>query len=114
VSKLQTLFDWFKHAFAVEPPGPAQPTPEQASAIDAVCREIARRELTLLAQMLLDSSVPLGYLAGQSLRVFEPFLGAVLDPASVKQFATFLEQRGAIEYIAGRLDELRQQDSLDA
>ena len=70
--------------------------------------------MTLPTQMLLDSSVPLGYLAGQSLRVFEPFLGALLDPASVRQFATFLEQRGAIEYIASRLDELRQRDSRDA
>ena len=30
--------------------------------------------MALPAQMVLDSSAPLGYLAGQSLRFFEPFL----------------------------------------
>jgi hypothetical protein len=105
------VWNWLKHAFAVAPPGSAQPSVEQATAIDAVCREIVRRELTLPAQMLLDSSAPLSFLAGQSLRLFEPFLGVLLNPESVRQFATFLEQPGALDYIANRLDELRRDDS---
>ena len=98
-------FDWLKHAFAVGPSEPVEPSPAQAAAIDAVCREIARRGMTLPAQMVLDSSAPLSYLAGQSLRFFEPFLGAVLDPAGVREFAGFLEKRGAVEYISRRLEE---------
>ena len=97
---------WLKHAFAVAPPGQAEPSPTQGAAIDAVCREIARRGMTLPAQMVLDSSAPLSYLAGQSLRFFEPFLGAVLDPAGVREFAGFLEKRGAVEYISRRLEEM--------
>lgn len=100
------MFNWLKHAFAVESPGAVNPTPRQAAAIDAVCREIAKRGMTLPAQMVLDSSSPLSYLAGQSLRVFEPFLGAVLDPAGVREFAGFLEKRGAVEYIAKRLEAM--------
>ena len=103
------MFNWLKHAFAVEPPGPVEPSPAQAAVIDAVCREIARRGMTLPAQMVLDSSAPLSYLAGQSLRFFEPFLGAVLDPASVREFAGFLEKRGAVEYIAKRLEAMNTQ-----
>ena len=61
------------------------------------------------AQMVLDSSAPLSYLAGQSLRFFEPFLGAVLDPAGVREFAGFLEKRRAVEYIAGRLEVISNQ-----
>lgn len=98
------MFNWLKHAFAVEPSGSVEPSAAQAAAIDAVCREIARRGMTLPAQMVLDSSAPLSYLAGQSLRFFEPFLGAVLDPAGVREFAGFLEKRGAVEYIARRLE----------
>ena len=62
--------------------------------------------MTLPAQMVLDSSAPLSYLAGQSLRFFEPFLGAVLDPAGVREFAGFLEKRGAVEYLAKRLEAM--------
>ena len=100
------MLNWLKHAFAVEPSGPVEPSPAQAAAIDAVCREIARRGMTLPAQMVLDSSAPLGFLAGQSLRFFEPFLTTVLDPVGVREFAGFLEKRGAVEYIATRLEAM--------
>ncbi len=62
--------------------------------------------MTLPAQLMLDSSAPLGYLAGQSLRFFEPFLDAVLDPVGVREFAGFLEKRGAVEYIAKRREAM--------
>ena len=100
------MLNWLKHAFAVEPVGPVEPSAAQAKAIDAVCREIARRGMTLPAQMVLDSSAPLSYLAGQSLRFFEPFLAAVLDPVAVHEFATFLEKRGSIDFISRRLAEI--------
>ena len=35
---------WLKHAFAVDPPGPAEPTDEQRLAIDRVVEEVVRRE----------------------------------------------------------------------
>ena len=100
------MLNWLSHAFAIEPPGPAVPTPSQAAVIDRVCREVIRRQMTLPAQMLLDSSAPLNFLVGQSLRFFEPFLTTVLDPAGIREFATFLERRGAIEYISQRMGEL--------
>jgi hypothetical protein len=107
-----SFLDWIRHAFAIEQPGPSIPSPSQSKAIDRVCREIIRRELTLPAQMMLDSSVPLSYMAGQSLRFFEPFLTTVLDPDSVREFATFLERRGALEYISQRLEELKTEEAL--
>ena len=100
------MFNWLKHAFAVESSGVVEPTPRQAAAIDAVCREIAKRGMTLPAQMVLDSSGPLGFVAGQSLRFFEPYLALVLDPVGVREFAQFLEKRGAVEYIAKRLEAI--------
>jgi hypothetical protein len=105
-----SFLGWIRNAFAIEPTGPVKPGPLQSNAIDRVCREIIRRELTLPAQMMLDSSVPLSYMAGQSLRFFEPFLTTVLDPASIREFAAFLERRGALEYISQRLEELKTHD----
>ncbi|WP_373652108.1 MULTISPECIES: hypothetical protein [unclassified Schlesneria] len=103
------MLEWLKHAFAVNPTGPVQPTLSQQAAIDAVCREIIRRHMTLPAQMMLESSAPLNFVTGQLLRMVEPFLGLILDGASIRDFASFLEQRGSLEYISRRLQELQEQ-----
>ena len=103
------MLAWLKHAFAVETSGAVEPTPQQAAAIDAVCREVMKRGMMLPAQMVLDSSGPLGFVAGQSLRFFEPYLTLVLDPIGVREFAFFLEKRGAVDYLAKRLNELSEQ-----
>jgi hypothetical protein len=104
------MWNWLRHAFSVETTGPAIPSPSQAAIIDVVCREIVRRQMVLPVRMLLESSAPLNFLAGQLLRFVEPFLGTVLDPAAVRDFAAFVEQRGAVEYICRRLEELQVAD----
>lgn len=101
------MLHWLKHAFAVETTAAAVPTPSQSKIIDSVCREIVRRQLTLPAQMVLETSVPVHFLAGQFLRFAEPVLAAILDAAEIRDFATFVEQRGAVEYICRRLDQLQ-------
>ena len=87
----------------------ARPSSAQPAEIDAVCRKITWRAMALPAQRMFDSSAPLGYLTGQSLSFIEPFLDAVLDPAGVREFASFLEKRGAVEYIAKRLEAMNTQ-----
>jgi hypothetical protein len=102
------MLEWLKHAFAVESSDPPIPSATQAAAIDAVCREIVRRQMTLPAQMMLESSAPLHFVTGQLLRFVEPFLAVILEPAAVRDFATFLEKRGAMESICLRLEELQR------
>jgi hypothetical protein len=97
------MIKWLKHAFALET-NPATPSPVQQAAIDAICREIVRRHLTLPAQMILESSVPLHFLTGQFLRFIEPFIGVFLQPSAVKEFAAFLEKPGSVEYISRQLN----------
>jgi hypothetical protein len=101
------MLNWLKHAFSVEVSNLILPSPAQAKAIDAVCREIVRRQMTLPAQMFFESSAPLHFLGGQMLRFFEPVLAAVLDSVEIHDFASFLEQRGALEYICQRLEDLQ-------
>ena len=105
------MLNWLKHAFAVESGNAAIPTAVQAQSIDRVCREIIRREMTLPTQMFLQSSMPLHFLAGQTLRFFEPFLSTLLDPVAIRDFASFVERRGAVEYICRRLQELQAAES---
>lgn len=104
---LKPIVRWFKHAFAVDS-SPAVPSASQIKIIDYVCGEIIRRKMTLPAQLTLESSAPLHFVAGQMLRFVEPFLSVLLEPSEIKEFATFLEKRGAMEYLSRRIDELQQ------
>ena len=102
------MLAWLKHAFSTEPGGPAIPSAKQTELIDRVCREIGRRQMVLPAQMLIESSAPLHFVGGQMLRFVEPFLTVILDPAEVREFATFVEKRGATEYLSERLQQLEK------
>lgn len=60
---------WLKHAFAVDPPGPAEPTPAQRAAVDRVCFEITKRHLSTPALLFLETFRPLNYLGSQVLHI---------------------------------------------
>jgi hypothetical protein len=97
---------WLKHAFAVDPSGPAQPDEEQRPVVEALCAEVVRRRLTSPALIALEMSRPLNYVSAQLLHFFQPFLAAVADTAAYDHFTRFLEQRGSIEYLVERLEAL--------
>ena len=102
---------WLKHAFAVEPDGPAEPNPEQRVLIDRVCREIVKRRLTTPALLMLEMSRPLNYVASQVLHFFGPFVSAISDAEGHKHFAQFLEHRGSIEFLCRRIEDLETEDT---
>ena len=97
---------WLKHAFAVDPPGPAEPTLEQKAAVDKVCAEIVRRHLTTPALLFLEMSRPLNYLSAQALHFFAPFVSVLTNAEGHRHFAAFLERRGSMDYLCGRIEEL--------
>lgn len=97
---------WLKHAFAVDPPGPADPTPQQRDAVDAVCRQIVKRHLTTPALVFLEMSKPLNYLGSQAMHFFAPVLSVLSGGQGHRHFAAFLEHRGSIDYLCRRLEEL--------
>jgi hypothetical protein len=103
--------NWLHHAFAVDPPGPAQPDDLQRPVVEALCVEVVRRRLTSPALIALEMSRPLNYLSAQALHFFQPFLSAVSDTAAYDHFTRFLQQRGSVEYLIERLEAL---DALDA
>lgn len=104
----RNVWGWLQHAFATGPQGPCEPTPAQLELIDKVLRWAIARQMTLPLQMALDSSVPLGSLAGQSIPVLQPWLGLALTETQIRELGRFLEHRGAIEYLSRRLDILNQ------
>jgi hypothetical protein len=102
----QTHLAWLKHAFAIDPPGPAEPDEAQAQLVDRICREIVRRRLTTPAMLAIEMGRPLNYLSAQVLTFFQPFLAIVGDAGAYERFTSFLEQRGSLDYIAARIEAL--------
>ena len=99
--------EWLKHAFAVDPPGQAQPDEAQARIVERVCREIVRRRLVAPAMLALEMGRPLNHLSAQALHFFQPFVAIVGDSAAYEAFTTFLEQRGSLDYIGARIESIQ-------
>lgn len=103
---------WWKHAFAVEPDGPTEPTPEQQAVIDALCQRIVNRGLVLPAILFLESSKPLGPLAAQSLLLLQPWFELAVDRTQLELLTKFLDRRGSFDILCRRLEELSAQQDL--
>ncbi len=97
---------WLKHAFAVDPEGPEEPTDAQREIVDRVCREVVRRRMSTPALMFLEMSRPLNYLSSQAMHFFNPILAIVADTQSYTEFAKFLERRGSIDYMCRRIEAI--------
>ena len=99
--------EWLKHAFAIDPPGPAEPDAAQAPIVERVCREVVRRRLVGPAMMALEMGRPLNHLSAQVLHFFQPFVTVLGDAAAYDQFASFLERRGSLDYIGARIESIQ-------
>lgn len=103
--------DRIRHAFAVDPPGPAEPTPQQQPAVDSFCRQVAKRHLTTPGLIALEMGRPLNFVAAQALQFFSPGVWALARQQTheqYRQFATFLERRGAIDYLIQRIEHFER------
>ncbi len=103
-NSLMAFLDELRHAFTVAPAGPVEATDQQRVLIDRLCGEIARRRLTTPAILYLEMSRPLGFLAAQAIHFFTPLISVFTDREGHREFAEFLEQRGAIDYLLERLE----------
>lgn len=100
--------NWIRHAFALDPPGPAEPTEAERPIVDRLCREVVRRRLTVPAIAFLEMSRPLNFLAANTLHYFAPILSALGTGEDHRRFAEF-QRRGSIEHLCRRIEELERQ-----
>ena len=94
-----------RHAFHVDPPGPATPHDTTRDIVDRVCVSIVKRGMETPALMALEMCRPLNFVAAQALHIVQPAAEVVLDTAAMEKFALFLEQRGSVEYLCNRLTQ---------
>jgi hypothetical protein len=97
---------WLKHAFAVETSSVAEPTPAQRAVVERLCQIVVSRGMAAPALLFLESARPLGYLGSQALHFFAPVISALGDAGAARELATFLEHRGAIDYLCQRIEAL--------
>jgi hypothetical protein len=102
--------NWIRHAFALDPPGPAEPTEAERPIVDRLCQEVVRRRLTVPAIAFLEMSRPLNFVAANTLHYFAPILSALGTGEDHRRFAEFLERRGSIDHLCRRIEELERQD----
>ncbi|MFO0872414.1 MAG: hypothetical protein U0575_00395 [Phycisphaerales bacterium] len=101
-----------RHAFAVDPPGPAEPTAEQRDAVEWLCRKLARRGMTTPSLMLLEMSRPLNAVASAGMQAMQPAVWAIASGATTahfEQLAAYLERRGSIEWMATRVEQIARE-----
>jgi hypothetical protein len=107
-----TRWQKLKHAFAVDPPGPVEPTEVQQVGVDWVCRQVAKRHLTTPGIFALEMSRPLNWVTAQAMHVMSPIVWALarqLTHEHYKEFAAFLEQRGAFDYLVERIQHFENE-----
>ena len=98
-----------RHAFAVDAPGPAEPTDSQRVVVEKLLTTIVERGMAQPAGIFLESWRPLGVLTGQGMQALSPFAGILLDQNAWKEVANYFEKRGAILWMLQRMDELESQ-----
>lgn len=108
---MTTWTEWFRHAFAVDATE-GELTPQQQAVVQAVAREVVRRQLTVPSVALLEMSRPLNYVGAQTLHFFGPALSALMSTDDHETFANFLERRDSLEILTAVIEELEKQATL--
>ena len=100
---------WLRNAFAIEPRESDAVTAGQQALIDRLCREVVRRGLATPAITFLEMAHPLNGVGAATLHFFTPIVSVVFDVDGCRRFAEFLEQRGSIEILCRRIEELQRE-----
>ncbi len=95
-----------RHAFAVEPAGPAIPDEVEREVVERILNAIVKRGMTGPTLLMLESMRPLNYVSAQALHYFTPFASVIIDPTALRSFAKYLERRGSVAWMSQRLEEL--------
>ena len=106
-----TLRNRLRHAFAVDPDGPAEPTGDQQVVVDWLAGQVARRHLTTPGVFGLEMIRPLNWVGAQAMHMTSPGVSMLCwaigrDGVAdhYRHLAAFLERRGSLEHIARRVE----------
>ena len=98
-----------KHAFDIGDSENYNPDEKQKIIVDKVCREVVNRHLAMPATILLETFRPLNYIGSQVMHFFQPIISTVLPGDGYTDFSQFLEQRGSVDYLCQRINEIEDE-----
>ena len=105
---MMTLRERMRHAFHVDPAGPAEPTPEQRKPVEWVAREVVRRGLATPGLIGLEMGRPLNWITSQLFHAISPLIWAVARGQThddFEHFTRFLEKRGSTEHLCRLIEQ---------
>lgn len=73
--------------------------------LDRVARRLVELRLETPAILTIESALPLSVVAGQAMLFFEPLVAAFLRLPDYRRFARLVEDRGALEILAQRIED---------
>lgn len=76
---------------------PAELTPEDQALLDRLARRVVELRMEVPAVLTLESTRPLGLLAGQAMTFFEPFVQALFRLPDYRRIVALIERRAALE-----------------
>jgi hypothetical protein len=103
---LHRLREGLRHAFGIESRAAAIPTAEEREIIERILAAVARRGLVGPTVLFLESMRSLNFVSAQAIHYFTPIVGMVVDRDALHLFARFLERRGSVEWLCGRLEAI--------
>jgi hypothetical protein len=90
-------------------PGGLTPAEEDEKLLDAVAGRVVRMGMAVPAIFFLESTKPLSYIGSQALVFLEPFVKSFLNVASYDRFVALLEDRGSIERLLRKIEDLDEE-----
>ena len=82
------------------------PVDDEDAAIEDAAQQVVREGLGSAAILFLETSKPLGFLAGQTTLMATPLLGGFIEPMRLEKYAGMMSNRDFIERLIRRIEEL--------
>ncbi len=102
---------WLRHAFSMDPfyePLSA----DEVALLERIADFVVKRNMTVPAVLLLETSRPMNYLGSQVMAFFEPIIKIVFQGEDYTKLRLILARRPSIEHLMSLIEA--RQDSEDA
>ncbi|MCK4385299.1 MAG: hypothetical protein KAW52_03460 [candidate division Zixibacteria bacterium] len=81
-------------------------TPRQEEILTKIAQKVVEWKMSVPAILFLESVKPLNYIGSQMMAFFEPFVQTVFSWKDYDEFRRMMEQRGTIEKLLQKIEQL--------
>jgi hypothetical protein len=81
-------------------------TPQQQEILTKIAQKVILWKMSVPAVLFLESVKPLNYIGSQMMAFFEPFVQTLFSWKDYDEFRKMMEERGTIERLLRRIEEL--------